>query len=67
MNKAEKELLFKLADIWNDFILLPEEHPADREEFALAIHSMQRIIAARGAFRRLNNEHAKKAQATESK
>ncbi len=36
-----------LADAWNAQCNLPEIHPADKEEFCLAIHAAQNIILAR--------------------
>lgn len=43
----ELRLNNKLADVWNDFAVLPPLHPSDAREFEMHIHALQNIVAAR--------------------
>jgi hypothetical protein len=45
--KQELSVLSLLAQAWNAFVELPEEHSADRHEFMHAIHAAQNIVFAR--------------------
>ena len=51
MNNEEKEILELLAKCWNLFLVLPELHPCDRQEFMQAIHAAQNIVLARPQLR----------------
>lgn len=43
----ERQVLDKIMDTWNHYVRLPEQHPAHREEFAHAIHELQRLVMSR--------------------
>jgi len=45
----EKVVLDLLAEAWNAYVKLPQQHPADRGEFATFLHGCQGIIAIRVA------------------
>jgi len=47
----EQEISDKLVDIWNLFLKLPQTHPSERSEFALAVHIIQGLLTARIARR----------------
>ncbi|EKN6414450.1 hypothetical protein DVQ15_08910 [Yersinia enterocolitica] len=49
----EQRIAQMLGDAWNQYLLLPIEHPSERAEFCRAIHDCQRIILARPAIRGL--------------
>ncbi len=49
--EKEKIILSHLANAWNEFVELKEEHPYDAHEFCRAIHDAQKIIALRVARR----------------
>ena len=51
---AEQEVLDSLADAWNKYIRLQEQHPEDRTEFMRAIHVAQNIVLARPTCREMN-------------
>lgn len=53
MTEAEEELLRLTAELWNKFILLPQQHPMDKEEFCHKIHDLQRFILSRPVERHL--------------
>jgi hypothetical protein len=55
LTATELGVLQHLTDAWNSFVAMPEQHPADAEEFAAALHRLQAIIAMRVA-RRANPE-----------
>lgn len=52
--KDEKEVVMKLAEAWNAFLLLPTEHSDDVDEFRRIIHAGQEKVMARPARRALN-------------
>ena len=54
MTEQEKGILKALADVWNLFMDLPEEHPDDRNDFRYHIHRLQDMVAARPALRSYN-------------
>lgn len=45
-----------IGDAWNAYLLLPVEHPCDKEEFCRAIHACQNIILSRPAVRALSTK-----------
>jgi hypothetical protein len=47
LNKDETAVIQVLVGAWNKFLLLPELHPWDRQEFMHAIHAAQLIVMAR--------------------
>ncbi|MHC4413203.1 MAG: hypothetical protein ACYSW6_09610 [Planctomycetota bacterium] len=49
LTEQEMEVLMLTRDLANDFLELPEFHVDDRQEFVLAIHSIQNIIMSRPA------------------
>jgi len=53
MTDDEVLVVHLLADAWNAFCDLPEEHPSDADEFCRAIHAAQDIVLARPARRDL--------------
>ena len=42
-------------EIWNRFLALPINHPMERDEMAIKIHDIQRMIISRPGFR-MNQE-----------
>lgn len=54
MTPAEREVFDRLVEAWNAFLLLPNEHADDNDEFRYSIHILQRQILARSARRELN-------------
>lgn len=55
LTQEEKEILELTAELWNKFLQLPINHPMERDEIAMKIHDIQRMIIARPGFR-LNQE-----------
>lgn len=55
LTKEEKEILMLTEEIWNRFLALPINHPMERDEMAMKIHDIQRMIISRPGFR-LNQE-----------
>lgn len=51
---SEKRVVDMLADAWNAFCELPEEHPCDAREFCSAIHVAQSLVLMRPARRDLS-------------
>lgn len=47
MTDREKQILEKLADAWNLFLGLPNEHNDDLIEFRHHIHILQRQVMSR--------------------
>jgi len=45
--QKERELVQKSADLFNELVSLPQQHPADNEDITYAIHTIQRILATR--------------------
>ena len=54
LTDLEREVVFKLVEAWNAYLLLPTEHPDDNAEFRLAIHTAQVQILARPGRREIN-------------
>ena len=55
LTKEEEEILMLTEEIWNRFLALPINHPMERDEMAIKIHDIQRMIISRPGFR-LNQE-----------
>lgn len=55
LTKEEEKILLLTEEIWNRFSELPLNHPMERDEMAIKIHDIQRIIICRSGFR-LNQE-----------
>ena len=55
LTKEEEEILRLTEEIWNRFLELPINHPMERDEMAIKIHDIQRMIISRPGFR-LNQE-----------
>lgn len=52
----EEEAILRLTEeIWNRFLALPINHPMERDEMAIKIHDIQRMIISRPGFR-MNQE-----------
>lgn len=52
----EEEAILRLTEeIWNRFLELPINHPMEKDEIAIKIHDIQRMIISRPGFR-LNQE-----------
>lgn len=52
----EEEAILRLTEeIWNRFLELPINHPMERNEMAIKIRDIQRVIMSRPGFR-LNQE-----------
>lgn len=55
LTKEEEAILILTEEIWNRFLELPINHPMERNEMAVKIHDIQRMIISRPGFR-LNQE-----------
>lgn len=55
LTKEEEEILRLTEEIWNRFLALPINHPMERDEMAIKIHDIQRMIISRPGFR-MNKE-----------
>lgn len=53
--QEEEAILILTEEIWNRFLELPINHPMERDEMAIKIHDIQRMIISRPGFR-LNQE-----------
>lgn len=52
----EEEAILRLTEeIWNRFLELPINHPMEKDEMAIKIHDIQRMIISRPGFR-MNQE-----------
>lgn len=52
----EEEAILRLTEeLWNRFLELPINHPMEKDEMAIKIHDIQRMIISRPGFR-LNQE-----------
>ena len=54
MTDDEKAVVLALAEAWNLYLRLPDEHPDDNDEFRRAIHAAQDKILAREGRRQIN-------------
>ena len=55
LTKEEEAILILTEEIWNRFLELPINHPMERNEMAVKIRDIQRMIISRPGFR-LNQE-----------
>lgn len=55
LTKEEEEILMLTEEIWNRFLALPINHPMEKDEMAIKIHDIQRMIISRPGFR-MNKE-----------
>lgn len=55
LTQEEEEILMLTEEIWNRFLELPINHPMERDEMAIKIHDIQRMIISRPGFR-MNKE-----------
>lgn len=55
LTQEEEEILRLTEEIWNRFSELPINHPMERDEMAIKIYDIQRMIIARPGFR-MNKE-----------
>ena len=55
LTQEEEEILRLTEEVWNRFSELPINHPMERDEMAIKIHDIQRMIISRPGFR-LNQE-----------
>lgn len=51
MTEKELNLIEILANVWNEYLQLPEQHCNDRQEFCEAIHRLQHLLMIRDARR----------------
>lgn len=51
MTDQEKKLIWLTAELWNEFLSLPDRHPSDAQEMERDIHNIQNRIMARVAVR----------------
>lgn len=49
--QEEEEILRLTEELWNRFLELPINHPMEKDEMAIKIHDIQRMIIARPGFR----------------
>lgn len=55
LTQEEEAILILTDEIWNRFLELPINHPMERDEMAVKIRDIQRMIISRPGFR-LNQE-----------
>ena len=55
LTQEEEAILRLTEEVWNRFSELPINHPMERDEMAIKIHDIQRMIISRPGFR-LNHE-----------
>ena len=53
MTLDEEKVLMMLAEVWNEFLKLPVEHPMEQQEFCSSIHVCQNMVLSREARRDL--------------
>ena len=56
LTEDEERILEKLADVWNLYISLPEQHTMEQDEFCRAIHTLQNMVASRPTYRHLSEK-----------
>lgn len=54
VTEQEAKVVGLLAEVWNEFMKLPVEHPMAQQEFCTAINECQDKVLARGGRRALN-------------
>ena len=57
--QEEEAILLLTEELWNRFLELPISHPMEKDEMAIKIHDIQRMIISRPGFR-LNQEMFKR-------
>ena len=57
--QEEEAILLLTEELWNRFLELPINHPMEKDEMAIKIHDIQRMIISRPGFR-LNQEMFKR-------
>ena len=55
LTQEEEEILMLTEEIWNRFLALPINHPMERNEMAVKIRDIPRMIISRPGFR-MNKE-----------
>lgn len=55
LTQEEEEILRLTEELWNKFLELPINYPMERDEMAIKIHDIQRMIISRPGFR-MNQE-----------
>lgn len=55
LTQEEEAILRLTEEVWNRFLELPINHPMEKDEMAIKIHDIQRMIISRPGFR-LNQE-----------
>lgn len=55
LTQKEEAILRLTEEIWNRFLELPINHPMEKDEMAIKIHDIQRMIISRPGFR-MNQE-----------
>lgn len=56
----EKDIVVRLGQVWNQFLLLRDEHADDVPEFRRGIHQLQEKVLARAARREMNGKEPTK-------
>lgn len=49
--QEEEAILLLTEELWNKFLELPINYPMERDEMAIKIHDIQRMIISRPGFR----------------
>jgi len=55
LTQKEEAILRLTEEIWNRFLALPINHPMEKDEMAIKIHDIQRMIISGPGFR-MNQE-----------
>lgn len=55
LTQKEEAILMLTEEIWNRFLALPINYPMEKDEMAIKIHDIQRMIISRPGFR-MNQE-----------
>ncbi len=55
LTEQERLVVTKLAEVWNEYVKLPREHPDDDDEFRESMHRAQLLVLARPGRREFNN------------
>lgn len=55
LTQQEEAILILTEEVWNRFLELPINHPMEKDEMAIKIHDIQRMIISRPGFR-MNQE-----------
>lgn len=54
LTDAEARIAQLLGQVWNEYLLLPKEHPMEQQEFCTAIHACQDMVLSRAGRRAIN-------------